>query len=194
VQDAKDQMQAVAEEQKALGQENQRLQRELAAAAAVLEAKRSKKRKWKAQCMANDSQTEELRQQLKDKQFAVEKAMQRFKALETRIETGTQLKDIADNSAPKLRNVADMEARLVQQQADCILLREQLQDAQDVLFHSSCSCSRTVYYLLLCWYMVGDVRLEASLLGLAVPRILSFCHALVLQLIPCSKKTRHKVS
>lgn len=134
IQDAKDQIQAAAEEQKAVDQENQRLERELAVSAEVLEAKRAKKRKWKAKCMTNDSNTAELRQQLKDKQFAVEKAMQRFTALEARIEAGTQLKaDSADDdTAPKLRNVADLESMLAQKQSDCSTLQKKLQAAKEV--------------------------------------------------------------
>jgi chromosome segregation ATPase len=134
MQDAKEQAQAVAEEQKTLEQESQRLERELAAAAEVLEAKRAKKRKWKAQCMAHDSNTAELRQQLADKQFAVEKAMRRFKALEARIEAGTQLKkDSADAyNSPMPENGEGLEAKLAQQKAVCRTLQDNLQAAKEV--------------------------------------------------------------
>ncbi|NJR42651.1 MAG: hypothetical protein HC767_08255 [Akkermansiaceae bacterium] len=134
MQDAKDQVQASAQEQQAVDQENQRLQRELAAAAEVLEAKRAKKRMWKAQCMTHDENTAELRQLLKDKQFAVEKSMQRFKALEARVEAGTHLKkDTVDEHAQhKPRDVADLEAILAQQRETCITLQEQLNAAKEV--------------------------------------------------------------
>lgn len=137
MQDAKDQVQAVLEEQKALEQDKQRLQRELADSVDVLEGKRAKKRKWKAQCMAHDSHTAELRQQLKDKQFAVEKAMQRFTALEARIEAGTQLKkdSVENDAAEHLGNLPELESMLAEQQTQCSVLQQKLQAAKEVLLY-----------------------------------------------------------
>lgn len=137
MQDTKDQVQAVVEEQKAMEQDNQRLQRELADSAEILEAKRTKKRKWKAQCMSHDSHTAELRQQLKDKQFAVEKAMQRFTAIEARIEAGTQLQkdSVGGDATPNLRNLPELESMLAEQQAHCTALQRKLQAGTEVRAH-----------------------------------------------------------
>ena len=84
--------------------------------------------------MEHDSTTVELRQQLKDKQFAIEKAMQRFTALEARIEAGTQLKkdSVESDAAAHLGNVPELESMLAEQQTHCSVLQQKLQAAKEV--------------------------------------------------------------
>lgn len=163
LQDAKDQIQAKIDEQKDMEQEHQRLEKEIAAATEALEAKRAKKRKWKEQCMAHDSATAALRDELKDKQFAVEKAMQRFKALEARIEAGTQLSKEQETEQPREaqdEGKADWEAKLARQQAECTVLSGKLQAAREV--HSDLNVFCNVE--------------ESFLIGLCIDAF-KFCHA-----------------
>jgi chromosome segregation ATPase len=134
IQDSTDQIKACNEGQWHLEQKIQTLSKELDTRTELLVAKRAKKRKWKAEYLEKESKTVTMRQELRDKQFAVEKAVQRFTALEARLEAGTQIQLEQKSELKGLKSVADLEAMLQKWQEERNSFDQQFRAAQEVSF------------------------------------------------------------
>lgn len=85
LQEASEQARRCKDEQRTLQQEIDKLQGEIAASAQKLEAKRAKKRKWKELHGEQEAACSNMAEVLRDKQFALEKAVLRFAATDARI-------------------------------------------------------------------------------------------------------------
>lgn len=88
LQEARDQAKRAQGEQRAFQQEIDKLRDELAESASKLEAKRAKKRRWKELHGEQQVEVARIGDVLRDKQFAVEKAVLRFAAVDARIKAG----------------------------------------------------------------------------------------------------------
>lgn len=137
LQEAQEHTKRVAEEQRALQQETDRLQGELEGKSGKLEAKRAKKRKWKALHTEQAAESMRMGDLLRDKQFAIEKAVLRFAAADARIKAGEMFQDgqkqvaggdVTDNGAV----LRQLEQALDQKRLERLELQDTLHNAKTV--------------------------------------------------------------
>eukprot|EP00892_Ulva_mutabilis_P002273 jgi/Ulvmu1/12046/UM083_0059.1 len=132
VQEAREQNRTIANEQRLLQQHIDRLQGELTTSAQKLEAKRAKKRKWKELHNERAAAHTHMGDLLRDKQFAIEKAVLRFAAADARIKAGQMFKE-THNGVPGSNSGTEAGAVVQELEAALEKQRQERQELQDCL-------------------------------------------------------------
>lgn len=105
---------------------------DIASSAAMLEAKRAKKRRWKELHSQKDAECKQCEGFLRDKQYAIEQAVLRFAAIDARIKAGEIFQ-----AGQTTGHSTEMVGEAVIAELNCTLTKwqEERQALQDALEH-----------------------------------------------------------
>lgn len=145
LQEASEQARSCKDGQRTLQQEIDTLRGEIDASTHKLEAKRTKKRKWKELYRQQEAACSNMAEVLRDKQFALEKAVLRFAATDARIKAAEIFQEEPrearfSSNTEGVAVVHELEQALAKKQQDRQELQETLQSHKLVRPSSCLSC------------------------------------------------------